>query len=79
MHSQKFTLTPKLLGPSIFNLQPRPNFAGIFDLCIHWVFVVRGVTECYLPQENIENQVDTAKSIFYGYFKMGDSSKGHQA
>ena len=28
-------------GGSIFCLPHRPNFSDIFDLCLHWVFVVR--------------------------------------
>jgi hypothetical protein len=28
-------------GRSIFSLPHRPNFSGIFDLCLHWVSVVR--------------------------------------
>ena len=29
-------------GGSIFCLPHRPNFSDIFDLCLHWVSVVRG-------------------------------------
>ena len=29
-------------GRSIFCLPHRPNFSDIFDLCLHWVSVVRG-------------------------------------
>ena len=35
-HSQFFCY-----GGSIFCLPHRPNFSGIFDLCLHWVSVVR--------------------------------------
>ena len=31
-------------GRSIFCLPHRPNFSDIFDLCLHWVSVVRAVT-----------------------------------
>ena len=45
-----FTAWPKIqsqsqifrYGRSIFCLPHRPNFSDIFDLCIHWVSVVRG-------------------------------------
>ena len=36
-HSQMFRY-----GGSIFCLPHRPNFSDIFDLCLHWVSVVRG-------------------------------------
>ena len=29
-------------GRSIFCVPHRPNFSDIFDLCLHWVSVVRG-------------------------------------
>ena len=32
-------------GSSIFCLPHRPNFSDIFDLCLHWVSVVRGWSE----------------------------------
>ena len=46
-----FTACPKIqsqsqifrYGRSIFCLPHRPNFSDIFDLCLHWVSVVRGV------------------------------------
>ena len=45
-----FTAQPKIqsqsqsfrYGGSIFCLPQRPNFSDIFDLCLHWVSVVRG-------------------------------------
>ena len=45
-----FTAWPKIqskaqifrYGQSIFCLPHRPNFSDIFDLCLHWVSVVRG-------------------------------------
>ena len=45
-----FTARPKIqsqsqifrYGRSIFCLPHRPNFSDIFDLCLHWVSVVRG-------------------------------------
>ena len=44
-----FTSRPKIqsqsqifrYGGSIFCLPHRPNFSDIFDLCLHWVSVVR--------------------------------------
>ena len=48
LQGQKFN--PKILryGQSIFFLPHRPNFSDIFDLCLHWVYVVcdsNGVAE----------------------------------
>ena len=52
-----FTARPKIhshsqifrYGRSIFRLPLRPNFSDIFDLCLHWVSVVRGnVDEQYI-------------------------------
>ena len=48
-----FTARPKIqsqsqifgYGLSIFCLPHRPNFSAIFDLCLHWVSVVRALTE----------------------------------
>ena len=45
-----FTVRPKIhshsqifrYGQSIFCLPHRPNFSDIFDVCPHWVSVVRG-------------------------------------
>ena len=49
-----FTARPKIqsqsqifrYGGSIFCLPHRPNFSDIFDLCFHWVSVVRGFNDC---------------------------------
>ena len=46
-----FTAPPKIqsqspifrFGRSIFGLPNRPNFSDIFDLCLHWVSVVREI------------------------------------
>ena len=46
-----FTARPKIqsqiqifrYGRTIFCLPHRPNFSDIFDLCLHWVSVVRGL------------------------------------
>ena len=51
-----FTARPKIqsqsqifrYGRSIFCLPHRPNFSDIFDLCLHWVSVVRACTESKL-------------------------------
>ena len=48
-----FTARPKIqsqsqifrYGRSIFCMPYRPNFSGIFDLCFHWVSVVRGLKD----------------------------------
>ena len=48
-----FTAWPKIqsqsqvfrYGQSIFCLPHRPNFQISFDLCLHWVSVVRGLTD----------------------------------
>ena len=40
-HSQIFRY-----GQSIFCLPHRPKFSDFFDLCLHWVSVVRGVGNC---------------------------------
>ena len=41
---RKFNPNPKFLGTAeaIFCLPHQPNFSDIFDLCLHWVSVVRG-------------------------------------
>ena len=39
-HSQIFSY-----GRSIFCLPHRPNFSDIFDLCLHWLSVVRGMMD----------------------------------
>ena len=51
-----FTARPKIqsqsqifgYGRSIFCLPHRPNFSDIFDLCLHWVSVVRGMSGVHL-------------------------------
>ena len=50
---RKFTARPRInsqskifrYGRSIFCLPLRPNFSDIFDLCLHWVSVVRAFTD----------------------------------
>ena len=42
-HSQIFRY-----GRSIFCLPHQPNFSDIFDLCLHWVSIVRGCRWCFL-------------------------------
>jgi hypothetical protein len=50
-----FTARPKIqsqsqiirYGQSIFCLPHRPNFSDIFDLCLHWVSVVRDLTHTW--------------------------------
>ena len=43
LHSRKSTPTLKLYGHSIFCLPHWPKFSDFFDLCLHWVSVVRGL------------------------------------
>ena len=43
-------------GRNIFCLPHRPNFSDIFDLCLHWVSVVRGLNGYFL---NIQPIFDT--------------------
>ena len=35
-------------GGSIFSLPHRPNFSDVFDLCCHWVSVVRNPSKLFL-------------------------------
>ena len=66
-----FTVRPKIhsqsqifrYGGSIFCLPHRPNFSDIFDLCLHWVSVVRG--QYYVI------------SAIFGIFINGDTDYGH--
>ena len=59
-----FTARPKIqfqsqifrFGGSIFCLPHRPNFSDIFDLCLHWVSVVRGL-ECSSDLDLLETSV----------------------
>ena len=50
-------------GRSIFCLSHRPKFSDFFDLCLHWVSVVRGFRSI-----NLAGQVDllTSKKILMG-------------
>ena len=43
LHGRKFNPNPKFLSTAeaYFCLPHRPNFSDIFDLCLHWVSVVR--------------------------------------
>ena len=49
-----FTARPKIhshsqifrYGRSIFCLPHRPKFSDFFDLCLHWVSIVRGLYDC---------------------------------
>ena len=72
-HSQIFRY-----GQSIFCLPHRPNFSDIFDLCLHWVSVVRVVS--YLTMEcvffkPISNLYLNCQAKVYGFlfttFKCG--------
>ena len=60
-----FTAQPKInshsqifrYGPSIFCLPDRPNFSEIFDLCLHWVSVVRDIIDSPSRAEEIGNDI----------------------
>ena len=71
-----FTVKPKIqsqsqifrYGQSIFRLPHRPNFSDIFDLCLHWVSVVRGVPHatCELytaPAENTQDKSQVSNNV----------------
>ena len=56
----------KLYGQSIFCPPHRPNFSDIFDICLHWVSVVREPSQCnsdlvtdrgsvLLPKTNVQS------------------------
>ena len=47
-------------GRSIFCLPHRPNFSDIFDLCLHWVSVVRGFTDRIIAKKKFH-----AKKLSY--------------
>ena len=44
-------------GRGIFCLPHRPNFSDIFDLCLHWVSVVRGYTHDCKNRESLTTTV----------------------
>ena len=54
-----FTARPKIhshsqifrYGGSIFCLPHRPIFSDIFDLCLHWVSVVRALNSLFCPKQ----------------------------
>ena len=74
-----FTARPKInshsqifrYGPSIFCLPHRPKFSDLFDLCLHWVSVVRGmdgtqlfpVKLCSMPAISLQKQFFTHLSF----------------
>ena len=68
-----FTARPKIqsqsqffrYGGSIFCLPHRPNFSDIFDLCLHWVSVVRVVY-----QTKIWNHRMTQKCLEHDSFSI---------
>ena len=69
-----FTAQPKIhshsqifrYGRSIFCLPHRPNFSDIFDLCLHWVFVVRVSKYRYYKLQTIKmsTHLPTGKIVF---------------
>ena len=63
-----FTSQPKIqsqifrYGRSIFCLPHRPNFSDIFDLCSHWVSVVRALRKpMYLLKSSNDSSSKSAK------------------
>ena len=69
-----FTARPKIksqsqifrYGRSIFCLPHWPNFSDIFDLCLHWVSVVRA-----------PRYFDTAGGIYQDFFTFIQIGSGH--
>ena len=68
-----FTARPKIqsqsqifrYGQSIFCLPHRPNFSDIFDLCLHWVSVVRASTDHKISLYFFQRKVySCVKNIF---------------
>ena len=42
----------------IVQLPQRPNFSDIFDLCLYWVSVVRGLRQFFIHIQNFQASVD---------------------
>ena len=69
-----FTARPKIhshsqiyrYGGSIFCLPHRPNFSDIFDLCLHWVSVVRGQYDSFdnRTSRSLETRIVNLMQIF---------------
>ena len=49
MDENKLPLPNFRYGQSIFHLPHRPKFSDLFDLCRHWVTVVRGMNPICTP------------------------------
>ena len=68
-----FTARPKIqsqsqifrYGRSIFCLPHRPNFSDIFDLCLHWVSVVRGHENTRVFIRNYSNPLSHYKHVLF--------------
>ena len=66
-----FTARPKIqsqsqifrYGRSVFCLPHRPNFSDIFDLCLHWVSVVRGLIGLEITFYSKKISFQNSKSI----------------
>ena len=54
-HSQIFRY-----GQRIFCLPHRPNYSDIFDLCLHWVSVVRGSPDLNVKATMADDEVNQA-------------------
>ena len=54
-HSQIF-----MFGQSIICLPQRPNYSDIFDLCLHWVSVVRGWPDLNVKATMADDEVNQA-------------------
>ena len=67
-----FTARPKIhshsqiyrYGRSIFCLPHWPNFSDIFDLCLHWVSVVRGFIIAFLLKFRFNNHYHRLNKTF---------------
>ena len=72
-----FTARPKIhshfqifrYGQSIFCLPHRPNFSDIFDLCLHWVSVVRASTVVHKGTSNLAKSAcqEVARLVTYAH------------
>ena len=69
-----FTARPKIqsqsqifrYGRSIFCLPHRPNFSDIFDLCLHWVFVVREPSNMMHDERTNRSEICTSEDVING-------------
>ena len=59
-----------LYGLSIFCLPHRPNFSDIFDLCLHWVSVVRGSHVFFQSRARLFSFNFNSKTLMRGISKL---------